>query len=499
VLCGGWAPCTAAAGAPETPQADGWVQLAAARRGARPGWAAVAREGTALPSASFLGYTDAELDADLHGFAAAMLPRPEERDRKASFLAGIEAVAQDVIGADVRVFGFGASLNGCGASAPDVDAVLYVPMTSARAANVARCGSRFGSQCLRKVAAACNAKGLQIGDTRRFRGARIVRLEEHAHVQTHDLRWQRWTLTACNLCSQALLPLCSTRLLREYVRLEPSVRTLVMVVTSWAEGAGMANSFEGFLSPFSWALLVVYYLQVSHGLPSLHGLSSSSEALCCGQYEVRFANATEARKAWSGLGTSSSAALLKGFFAFFSEAFEWETEVVSVRLGRRYSLDSVHLLRLGCMERRSVGLNIEHPIEVNRNLNAALDAARAARLRHAMSSAVALLEEGQGLAALLQLEELSLPCMELGHGQSLEQAYMDLPDIAYDSQTCACDVCGQRFAGSLALMQHQVDRGHLSAKSSDELERLQDNDAAAVDKAARRLQAALASGCDTLS
>uniref|UniRef100_A0A7S0FWM9 C2H2-type domain-containing protein n=1 Tax=Pyrodinium bahamense TaxID=73915 RepID=A0A7S0FWM9_9DINO len=300
--------------------------------------------------------------------------------------------------------------------------------------------------------------------------------------------------------------------------MEPRVRTLAVVVKRWAQAAGVSGAArDGFISPFAWTLLAIYYLQVCHGLPSLHALApnrpegSSRWRSDPGHCDVAFVDAVEARRAL-GLQPEAmegrpqpcrlgEAALLRGFFAFFANTFGWEDEVASVRLGLRSGIRSPHFASLRTVSRDPVPLNIENPVEVGRNLNGPLDCGRADELRQALLRAAAVLESGAGLAELLgssaapSSSSAPRPCVDLPESStSCEGGFLELPDFVSDLRACTCDVCGRRFDGRLLLMQHQVERGHFNSCSTTELARLRDGDAAAVDAVAGRLRAALAGG-----
>uniref|UniRef100_A0A7S4T667 C2H2-type domain-containing protein n=1 Tax=Alexandrium monilatum TaxID=311494 RepID=A0A7S4T667_9DINO len=450
--------------------------------------------------------TDVSLDADLRGLAAAACPRPQEKAQRHRLLQTIEAAARGALGRDVRVFAFGGCVDGCGEGGEEMDAVLYVPVTASRAAGSAFGSRRLAGRCLREVAAACRERGLYLGNARKRRGSSTIRLEEHARVQAGD-RWQTCLLRACELHCQELLPLLSSRLLRGYAELEGHVRTLAIAVKRWSQAAGISGAtHDGFLSPFAWTLLVIYYLQVRHGLPSLHALAPGRPAgpgrwpSQPGYCDVAFASAAEADRQLEpsvegGREALSAAVLFRGFFAFFGYAFDWDAEVASVRLGRRSDLGSRHFAALrASASGRAVGINIENPIAVSRNLNSPLNDTRACEMREAFRRADARLAAGEGLGELLAAPGGELPCLELAGGLGLQEGFLRLPDFVDDTSPCVCDVCGRRFEGRLLLMQHQVDRGHLNSDSAAELERLRTGDAAAVAEAADRLRAALSGG-----
>ncbi|CAJ1418188.1 unnamed protein product, partial [Effrenium voratum] len=165
----------------------------------------------------------------------------------------------------------------------------------------------------------------------------------------------------CDLSCGNLLPLLNTQLLRLYAELMPQMAVLCISVKRWAKTQGIGSVMTGGLSSYAWTLMVVYYLQVTHSLDSLHQLCEEEASLL-----------------------------------FYAEDFGWQNELVSVRRGC-FSVreESIVTWRDGL-------INIEDPVEITRNLNFALSDRTPHQLPDAFWAAGERLDRG-GLEALLEL------------------------------------------------------------------------------------------------
>jgi len=145
-------------------------------------------------------------------------------------------------------------------------------------------------------------------------------------------------------------PLQNTLLLKAYAQLHSNVTDLVLLVKLWAQANRLKGAPARHLSSYALTLMVIYYLQVVCGVPSLQesGFAREAVELECG-------------RCWK-----SATEMLHDFFAFYAWEFRWGTEVVSVRCGRRQDVDSDQFRELG--GRWDERLHIEDPLECSRNL-----------------------------------------------------------------------------------------------------------------------------------
>mmetsp|Transcript_38357 Transcript_38357/g.69509 ORF Transcript_38357/g.69509 Transcript_38357/m.69509 type:complete len:501 (-) Transcript_38357:591-2093(-) len=155
----------------------------------------------------------------------------------------------------------------------------------------------------------------------------------------------------------------NTYLLKTYAELSPQVRRLVLAVKVWARTEGVSGAPSGHLSSYSLTLMVLYFLQVQQGL----------EMPCMPTEAFSSFGSTPEVQGISWTCALPLAELVTGFFVFYAGAdggFQWGSEVVSVRLGRRSQPRELDFQLLpGRLGHR---LHIEDPFLLARNLNCVL-------------------------------------------------------------------------------------------------------------------------------
>ncbi|CAJ1344446.1 unnamed protein product, partial [Effrenium voratum] len=292
-----------------------------------------------------LGPSFVELTQQLLHFAKDRQVTQKELEAKQLLLRRVKGVANRICklqgrdggGFRMQVTPFGSSVTGCGESGADVDAVLH--------ANVSM-GKRKCLKFLQMLRGLLRKQGVQvIGPV----GHRVPILK----LQLNGLD--------CDLSCGNLLPLLNTQLLRLYAELMPQMAVLCILVKRWAKTQGIGSVMTGGLSSYAWTLMVVYYLQVTHSLDSLHQLCEEEASLL-----------------------------------FYAEDFDWQNELVSVRRGC-FSVREESMVTW-----RDGLINIEDPVEITRNLNFALSDHTPHQLPDAFWAAGERLDRG-GLEALLEL------------------------------------------------------------------------------------------------
>lgn len=409
---------------------------------------------------------DEVLGAQVAAFADAVMPRPSHRLVKKQLLARLEALAQEVLDPLAKLFPFGSSINGCGEASSDIDVSIYVPPDINEETMLA-------SEALSRMADAAAGRGFILLETR-----------FHAHVPIIVLEMldnkEKPTGYTCDVSFQHLLPVHNTRLIRTYIDMAPQLAAVTFVVKRWAKAAGIAGTWEHFISTYSWTLMVLYYCQVQLGLPSLHAMARKHKrngAPPPGEraHDAHFLGLQSARQRYcpeevteAGLG-----GMLRGFFEFYAEVFDWENEVVSVRLGERRDLEDANgqhsplfsaqlrqsKIRRGRRIRYARGfphLNIEDPIELHRNLNFALKPATFSRICAEMVRACDLLDAGAGLCDLLQLEKLPVAKPRRGRSSSSGRHPWLAGFLALGRRPpCECSQCGEQFKDFSTMLGHE--------------------------------------------
>jgi len=392
-------------------------------------------------------------------------------------------LARDYLGPNASVYGYGSSMNACGEAQSDVDMVIFYP-------EVQDDDARFSPAFLSTLKDAAEEHP-QLSVLTHRPDARIP-------ILSLELLSQQGSSTGytCDVSLGIMLPLYNTRLLRTYAELAPALPVLAVVVKRWAKAHSIALTYTGHISSYSWTLTMVYYLQICHGLPSLHALAPQrTTARSSGpkrfntdfvKSKVEAIDSMVAAAASSGgvplinatFNSTGLGDLLRGFFKFYSEEFGWNDEVVSPRLGTRRKRGkrgfSEHLAHTRIKLRGSLQdvdlppfLNIEDPIEVQKNLNFALDATTAGEIREALLAAHSLLSADPGapdilhklLLRTLRDGDSSTPVLQPGQlVQEWLQASLPPPPLDREGQekwSCRCFRCGSFFKTFIARWEHE--------------------------------------------
>eukprot|EP00941_MAST-03F_sp_MAST-3F-sp1_P002294 g2294.t1 len=160
----------------------------------------------------------------------------------------------------------------------------------------------------------------------------------------------------CDICVDNQLALHNTRLLQMYADFDPRVRPVIYLVKRWAKRRGINDASNCTLSSYCWVLLTLFYLQTEEAgvLPSLQDpLLLEKERSFEEGHDVTFCTDADKAKAFmeesvekkkSEKSSSknkvkvvthkSVAGLLHGFFRYYAYTFNYEMQVVSVRLGK---------------------------------------------------------------------------------------------------------------------------------------------------------------------
>lgn len=216
-------------------------------------------------------------------------------------------------------------------------------------------------------------------------------------------------------------PLYHSALLSGCGQIDPRSRQLVEVVLRWAKCRRLCHSGRGHLSPYTWSILALYFLQVgvTHCgaplLPALQASRASSGAFLCrrappapglppASSPVPLQRACETR----ALCTSphlSMGWLFKEFVRFYATKLDWHNEAISVRAGRRLSMLDMAFLPHAVQAadgHLAAGPSIEDPFCVTHNLGASASAENLGRLHEEFSRAQSLLDRDCSLRELLE-------------------------------------------------------------------------------------------------
>lgn len=344
------------------------------------------------------------LDAEAEELLERIAPTAETSAVVAEIARTIKGVASELLpGAEVTGFVSAALCSGraFGVAVPEVDIVISASLE----AMASRLGGHWVDQRqpvhvqkLRKSAVrACTDR--LVGEAGfKFRRS-AFRGDEPRVTMVASQALQGVPL---NLYVNAVTPLYRTVLLDECGRLWSTAQELALLVKRWAKDRALCHSPRGHLSPYAWALMTIFFLQVARegpgSLPPLAGLITSTGLSISG--EGSGPQPVRAARADVSLGS-----LFRGFLRFYCHEFDWCREAVSVRLGARerpgLSLP-LHLVFPEGGGTAQVGPSIEDPFEPSRNLGACATAPSLRHLREELLRAHGLCEGGASLSELLE-------------------------------------------------------------------------------------------------
>jgi hypothetical protein len=196
-------------------------------------------------------------------------------------------------------------------------------------------------------------------------------------------------------------------LLTECGQIEPRAKELILLVRRWAKDRGISHAAKGHLSPYSWSLLVIYFLQVWNGedkplLPQITAFKKTSGLLWKQQMQINEQQRSYTEQSNSQI--ASVARLFEEFMRFYTRTFDWRHEAVCVRSGMRQPPStSLHLhivmLENDCTE---VAPSIVDPFEPRRNLSDAMTGVSFRRLREELVRAQGLCSRHAALDEVLE-------------------------------------------------------------------------------------------------
>jgi len=202
----------------------------------------------------------------------------------------------------------------------------------------------------------------------------------------------------------AATPLHNAALLTESGQMEPRARDLILMVKRWAKDRGICHAAKGHLSPYTWGLLSIFFLQVCNEeeplLPKLGEWKMAS-----GLMDKSVARNTTP-SSWTPSNCDKSVgALFKEFLNFYNSQFDWKAEAISVRSACRQKPGShlpLHVIVHDDGKTTEVGPSIEDPFDDTQNLGAGMHAASLARLREELARGADFSTKGTSLVELLE-------------------------------------------------------------------------------------------------
>ena len=215
----------------------------------------------------------------------------------------------------------------------------------------------------------------EVGEMLEAEGMRDVKAISHARIPVVKFV-DKDTGIDCDVCFDNMLAVANTKLLRDYAAIDPRVGQLVIVVKHWAKQRNCCSAYEGTLSSYAYVLSCLYVLQTRRPavLPALQQLSPTFRRTIDGwrcDYCDDVVRLREAHAASGRRNTESIAELLFAFFAYWQERHDWNSTVVSPRLGKMVTKSSKGWTRRVGTERHLIC--IEDPFNTSHDLGRVVD------------------------------------------------------------------------------------------------------------------------------
>ncbi|CAN8100795.1 unnamed protein product [Discula destructiva] len=140
----------------------------------------------------------------------------------------------------------------------------------------------------------------------------------------------------CDMNVNNTLALENTRMIRTYVEIDERVRPLAMVIKYWTRRRVVNDAAYGAtLSSYTWICMIVAFLQLRDPpvLPALHQMPHLKLPTIDG-HTTEFADDLSRLRGWGKKNKSTIGELLFQFFRFFAHEFDYDNQVLSVRLGK---------------------------------------------------------------------------------------------------------------------------------------------------------------------
>lgn len=204
--------------------------------------------------------------------------------------------------------------------------------------------------------------------------------------------------TPVDLSVNTLVPLYGDALQMACGRCDHRAKELISLVRRWARDRGISHEAKGHLSSYSWSLLAAFFLQVTSSgdgpiLPALEGIQVDKSNVIVQRAAPIGASDTAHAEALGRRGKAehkSVSLLFIEFVHFYSKEFNWRSEAVSVRAGRRAVPDlslPLHIVISTEGVPTQVGPHIEDLFDPKNNLGTSMTAEGFARLQEELSRA----------------------------------------------------------------------------------------------------------------
>ena len=220
---------------------------------------------------------------------------------------------------------------------PDIELVISVSPELLRQKLLGKVEKKLDKQ-LEKAAIRCIAETLVSSCGFKFRRS-AFRGEEPKLTLLAPPQSSQGEALPLDVAVNAETPLYAAALLSESAQWDQRAKQLILLVRRWAKDRGICHAAKGYLSPYHWSLLVIYFLQVhpkERVLPPLTSfmayrqLSQASGASSATDDSSAVTNSPGEMTQ----GKVHTSKLLKDFMHFYCN-FDWRNEMINPIFGRR--------------------------------------------------------------------------------------------------------------------------------------------------------------------
>ncbi|KAI2611844.1 hypothetical protein GGR54DRAFT_341586 [Hypoxylon sp. NC1633] len=286
-----------------------------------------------------------KLTTDMRELYDRLQPTDEVEKKRHILVDKLEKILNNAWpGHDIRVHLFGSSGNLLCSDDSDVDICIVTPWKELE--GVCMLADLLANHGMERVVCVSSAK------------VPIVKI------------WDPELQLACDMNVNNTLALENTRMIKTYVLIDERVRPLAMIIKHWTRRRIVNDAaFGGTLSSYTWICMIIAFLQLRQPpvLPALH--QRPNQKLPRGEGEMAsFADDVDKLRGFGTKNKSSLGELLFQFFRFYAYEFDYQKDVLSVRLGKVITKKDK-----GWIFGVNNQLGVEEPFNTNRNLGNTAD------------------------------------------------------------------------------------------------------------------------------
>ena len=186
-------------------------------------------------------------------------------------------------------------------------------------------------------------------------------IEDRLSARTPVLKCRHPSNIELDLSVGNLVAVRNSELLNTYAELDDRVRALGIILKYWAKKRQLADAAVGYLSSYSYIVLLIAYLQRTNPplIPNLQADYYGCTRDMVEEHDCSFEKNVQRYEEMTGRNRATVGELLVGFFRHYGYELNWENACVTMRLPNNLNKAD---------KSWRTGIAIEDPFEQNRNL-----------------------------------------------------------------------------------------------------------------------------------